>query len=241
VTQYRVGFLGMRVRQHFVSWALVVLMALLAAPAVAGLLKVTDMLPGSQASVSVTDADGNSLLEQVMTDVNMDGMVEFGLKDQGRIKRVVVWKTNKDGARIEYDGKFVVASLPSIEPFSFPTFASLDPGLVLLAQIDISAFLASPNPFVEGSLLAIVDGAVALSTAVTFRDASSLAFPPTFPFDLTVLDTLPTFDGVARVTAADSMAPVPEPSALWLWALGVMGVFALRRGAGVLRTARPHL
>ena len=64
--------------------------------------------------------------------------------------------------------------------------------------------------------------------AVTFRDASSLPFPPTFPFDSAVLDTLPTFDGVARVAAADSMAPIPEPSALWLWALGVLGVFALR-------------
>ncbi len=226
-----------RLRHPFLSLAVGVLVALLASPAVAGLLKVRDMLPGSQASVTVTDADGKTILDQVMTDVDMDGMVEFGLKDQGRIKRVVVWKTNKDGARIEYDGKFVVASLPSIEPFSFPTFASLDPGRLLLAQIDINAFLASPNPFVEGSLLTIVDGAVALSAAVTFRDASSLPFPPTFPFDPAVLDTLPTFDGVARVAAADSMAPIPEPSALWLFAPGVLGMFAHARQR-VLRRPR---
>lgn len=229
----------MRLRHRFLSWALGAMVALLASPAVAGLLIVTDMLPGSMASVVVTDADGNRILDQVMTDINLDGMVEFGLKDQKRIKDVVVWKTTKDGARIEYEGKFVVASLPSIEPFSFSTFASVDPDRVLLTQIDVNAFLASPNPFVEGSLLSIVNGAVAQSAAVTFRDASSLQFPPTFPFDPSVLDALPLFNGDARVGAADSMAPIPEPSAPWVFALGVLGLFA--HASAARRRARPSM
>lgn len=165
--------------------------------------------------------DGKSEVEVTATDKNDDGEVTFGLGSLEAEKKIgTVWvRKLADGVPVYGEIKLDAGgnSLGSLEPFDFPGFAAPTP---VLASIDVAALLAQGSPFAPGQAYNVTNGTVPQSSAVTFKDASSLPADPDFGRGLVA--ALPDYTGPVGVFSLDAARPaaVPEPGAAALAAVG---------------------
>jgi hypothetical protein len=100
--------------------------------------------------------------------------------------------------------------------------------------INYGELMAPPQPFVPGDRFVVRNGLLASWPALRFVDESGVSNLETF---VQVVDTLPAFDGVVKVSGATlRFTFVPEPSSCMLLALAAAGATSLRRR----RVARSH-
>ena len=114
-------------------------------------------------------------------------------------------------------------TLASLEPFDFPSFAKAG----VLVSIDIADYLSVASPFSLGQLLNVTDGIVAESSALIFKDISSL--PNDTELSLAVVTALPNFTGTVRVASFDRAVPINEPAMLALLCIGAFGMLGRPR------------
>ncbi len=211
----------------------IVLSCLLAPMAAqAGNVTITGMKVGSDAYIQRFDRNGKLIPPEIKVadgaDGKRDGKVTVKLENQAGISYVKVFRLDPDGKRQIDERKLVVGTLPSLEPFDLPVFSPINTDLALATQIDVNAFLAQGVQWAPGQIFNVIEGMIAESSATSFRDASSLAFPPNTPPDTGIFDTLPTFTGQVQLTSFDTFA-VPEPATLTALGLGLAALVRRRR------------
>jgi len=208
-----------------------VLLALLVPmTACGGIIEVTGMKKGSQAIVHTFDENGKFIAEYKLNDSDNNGASGVQINHQDRVRQITIFKLDGNGVRQKENGKFKTMSLLAAEPFQLPSFLPTDPSLSILVQFDFDAFLAQPNPFTAGQTLAVNAGVIGLSTALTFKDPTSLAgLSPEELVDPTLFDSLPAFTGNVVVGPYTTFNLVPEPdaSSSALVSLGLFGAFLL--------------
>ena len=200
-------------------------------PAQAGLVTIKAD-PGSFVFISWSKTNGEFITYDfdVKEDKNNDGVVEFGLgslEEEKKIGSVMVIKKG-DGEYVDYELKLNAngESLGSLEPFDFPTFKAPTP---MLASIDMVAFKATGNLFNVGQSFTVTDGIIAESSAITFKDGSSLVGFPEFSQNLVA--SLPNYTGSVNVYSLDNVAPVPLPATFWLFGSGLIAFIGARKRA----------
>jgi len=198
----------------FTALAMLVLFQAAASP---GILKVT-CDPGTEVKYKFDNNGDGKIDDKDDTtskfDENNDGKVEFGLGSLDEEKKIGIVRVIKisDGGTVDGEGKLNENgnTLASLEPFEFPSFSA---SIVLVTVLDAVAFLQTTNPFTVDQLLNVMNGTIAESSAVIFKDGSSIPDLANFSSDL--IASLPNYTGEAKVTSFDSVEPVPEP-ATWL-------------------------
>ena len=219
--------------KHVVRLALAASILLVASSDIlAGLVKVS-CDPGTHVYLSVKRQDGTVDPAKFQQDVNNDGIVEFGVKNQDTVKDLGICK-DSDGRRIWYVININVGgtTLASLEPFDVPSFGAVGASGVLFAQFDIENFLNEGTSFTLGQLVSVTAGAIAETSTITFKDGTGLPDEP--DFSVVDVDALPDFSGTVDVLPGDTFAlPVPTLSE---W--GLIAMVAVLLGAGVFLVIR---
>lgn len=183
-------------------------------------------------------------MSQRRTDNDMDGVVTFIINPDP--DGVVVVCKMKEGHPV-YNRHEPTGgdNFGDLVPAEVPGFYDGNPGPTgadLVTVVDVSTFLAGPNPFSDGDNVPVTSGAIAGEPEFTLRDASG-----TLPADaedaaLALLDagfvsSLPLYTGTAVVIPVSQYLPAVPTLGTWALivlslALVVTGVLLLRRRAG---------
>lgn len=200
----------------------IVILGLLAAlwipsQTIGGLLRVS-CDPGTSVTVVWID-DETGVHTDHATDVNGDGIVEFGIPRQDHIMVGVSIGKTSDGRTIVYTIDLNVGgvTLASLEPFDVPTFAAVNPDVDLIAVIDIAGFLAEGNPFSIGNILTVTGGSIPETDRITFKDGTGQAVDPVDVLNPDFLDSLPEFSGSAEVMPFDTFCELPSAADEMSW------------------------
>ena len=195
--------------------------------------KVTlDVSPGTTASIAWGQfaEQGGDGASRTGTDPGNTGKITIVVADGSLAeekKLGTVWVTKKiNGEPQHYEIKLDASgnTLASLEPFDIPSFVAVTSLFVSINMVDL---LSNSNPFTIGQSVSVTNGIIAESSAIVFKDASSLLTNVLFSRDL--VDSLPNFTGTASVFSFDRAAPVPEPSTLPLVGLSVLAILGCRR------------
>jgi hypothetical protein len=220
------------------------------APLYAGQVTVNNVNPGSNVTFKYTDPnDPTKTITKMVPGLPLNSKtavtVQLGLgslADEDKIKTIFITKTPFGGFPEDpYEVKLAAngMTIASLEPFDIPTFT--DVGVPLVAVVDITALLTQGPLFTTGQAISVTNGMTSATSAIVFRDGSTLGPDP----DLTdaLIGSLPLFNGSAVVYGFDNVA-APEPSyAFLLVALGVLTGLGVvrRRQLSSDRQRRPHL
>ena len=161
-------------------------------------------------------------------DTNKDGKVEILLGSPEAEKKInSIWVLKySDKKQIFYEIKLDATgkTLASLEPFHFPTFTS---PISLVASIDIATLLAAGDILDFNQGFTVNDGILAESSAITFKDGSSLVGAPQFSRDLVA--SLPNYTGPVNFYSLDEIRPVPEPTSFWLVSVALLCLVVTRK------------
>jgi hypothetical protein len=122
---------------------------------------------------------------------------------------------------------FGTAGMDAFGSFDFPEFSDSDGGLVLVTNIDVGAFTASPSFFTPGDTVPVTSGSVGLPGVVLQTAGPYLAdsfFDVFFEIDLPPWDP---WTGTALAQSNGSVAP--EPAAWLLLSAGLVALAWKRR------------
>lgn len=172
------------------------------------------------------DSNGDGKRDKVIdkpdgADGKEDGIVTIDLGTKEEEKKIgTIWVIKTLGGKrvsseveLDKDGN----TLASLEPFDTPSFFSQSTDLV--ARIDMVTYLAEGHTFTPGQSFNIVNGVLAGTSAISFKEGSSLDESPEYSRNL--IDSLPNYNGMVTVYSLDNVAPpVPEPAALLLLGAG---------------------
>ena len=250
--------LARRLCSECVSLSAAVLMTLASAlaqfEARAGII-TQSINPGETAMAAWSDVNSNRVLGTARsTDLDRDGVVQFTIptdaQDRPGLMVALCWPGPFSAgiADVAIQGtQSFVAPFSVFEPFRFTGFSAQDMGTRLVAQIVIEQLIADGGAdalFDPGQLLSIDRGSVSGTSAIVFRDASTLSADPAIRIfellDRRRINALPYFTGKAIVqsagldstTGVDTFAPISAPSTVSL--LGI-GVYALILSGGLRR------
>lgn len=197
-------------------------------PAKAGLITITTD-PGTRPEIGWdTNGDGKMDMFATKDDTNKDGKVEISLGSLEEEKKIrTIWALKwGDGKQIFYELKLDDSgkTLASLEPFIFPTFTASTP---LVASLDIVALLSAGNLFNIGQSFSVTNGIFAESSAITFKDGSSLVGVTDFSRD--IVASLPNYTGLVNIYSSDRVSPVPLPNTFSLLMIGLICLFGARK------------
>lgn len=172
------------------------------------------------------DSNGDGKRDKVIdkpdgADGKEDGIVTIDLGTKEEEKKIgTIWVIKTLGGKrvsseveLDKDGN----TLASLEPFDTPSFFSQSTDLVV--RIDMVTYLAEGHTLTPGQSFNIVNGVLAGTSAISFKEGSSLDESPEYSRNL--IDSLPNYNGMVTVYSLDNVAPpVPEPAALLLLGAG---------------------
>src|ERR1035437_52767 len=195
-------------------------------PLYAGLLTIKNLNPGSFVTFSYRDptpGDGQIRHKEPAPGGKAAVTVEYSLgslENEKKIGSVFVTKTPFGQTVLDPYEMLIpsVGSVGSLEPFDIPTFA--DELVPLVAVVDIAALLTQGDPFTDGEAISVLNGMTLITSAITFKDGSSLGPDPILTDAL--FASLPAFTGSAVVYGFDDVTATPEPTYTYLL-LAVLG------------------
>lgn len=197
--------------------------------------------PEGKVEINATYKNGSSVRAVTADNAPADedrslGTFKFTPPDQENIQTINIKSLGAIAGLPAFSAlDFGLPGLGSFEPVEVFAFSSVDLNTILLAEIDVSAFVAANNPFSEGQQYSAENGLVSGAPGIIFRDATSL-FPNVSSFfdvfvDLTpsTVDILPPYTGSVLVEPSVRFG-VPEPGALGLVALVLVALAFSRKG-----------
>jgi hypothetical protein len=163
-------------------------------------------------------------------DERLNGSIKYVLGSEADERKIgTIYVIRRYGGVEEYLSLRLTPNFPlegtlaSLEPFDFPGFAGPD----LLAIVDIAQLLGSGVVLTDGQLLSALNGAVAESPFITFKDIAGVGDP--FALDDTQQDQLPDYSGSVHVSAFGNASPIPEPPVLALLGMGLLAAIPFSR------------
>jgi len=207
---------------------------------IAGNVVVQNADLNSTVRVFAEDANGDTIDTQAATVKDATKPVEFGLSPevQKKTTSVFVCKDNQ-GRRIWFRLRFTtgMTTLALAEPFQVPTFADAASAAALVADVNVSA-LSSVTPFVGapftvGQSVPVTNGSIPQTSAITFKNGSSLGSPPgdlNQLRDPNAFAALPNFSGTAQVVSYDDFLMPGGIPTLSEWGLLTLVVLMLLSG-----------
>ena len=150
----------------------------------------------------------NNLIKE-KEDKNKDGKVEISVPKKE--KNIWVQKVS-DGDTTTYRLKVKPGEITQ-GAFQVPTWVAMSGGVKLVAVFDIVEYLDEGLQFYPGDVVEIIDGQMAETSTITFKDGTG--FADTLLVNEEFVESLPDFNGEAYVFELDSFedgAVIPVPA-----------------------------